>query len=108
MMLQARGAAEKTAPLLERLVPEIRAALCVRDDDSVFTASCEALQQLSAVVGPRLNDYLAHLLVQINRRCTLASRPVKGVIHDTLCAISHHGGAEAHMMIKAKVPTFTC
>uniref|UniRef100_A0A4X2K5V1 Parkin coregulated like n=1 Tax=Vombatus ursinus TaxID=29139 RepID=A0A4X2K5V1_VOMUR len=60
-LLLVEGAAEKTVPLLPRLVPVLKAAL-THSDGEVFGRGLNALVQLSGVVGPSLNDHLKHLL----------------------------------------------
>ncbi|XP_007951959.1 PACRG-like protein [Orycteropus afer afer] len=60
-LLLVKGASDKAVPLLPRLTPVLKAAL-VHADDDVFERGLNALMQLSAVVGPSLNDHLKHLL----------------------------------------------
>ncbi|KAK4818941.1 hypothetical protein QYF61_022206 [Mycteria americana] len=66
-LLMVEGATEKAIPLLPRLVPVLKAALA-HSDDEVFGRGLDALVQLSAVVGPSLNDHLKHLLTSLSRR----------------------------------------
>ncbi|NXP75348.1 PACRL protein, partial [Ramphastos sulfuratus] len=66
-LLMVEGAAGKAIPLLPRLVPVLKAALA-HSDDEVFGRGLDALVQLSAVVGPSLNDHLKHLLTNLSRR----------------------------------------
>ncbi|XP_014792567.1 PREDICTED: PACRG-like protein isoform X2 [Calidris pugnax] len=66
-LLLVEGAAEKAIPLLPRLIPVLKAALA-HSNDEVFLRGLDALVQLSAVVGPSLNDYLKHLLTNIQWR----------------------------------------
>ncbi|NXT63193.1 PACRL protein, partial [Chaetops frenatus] len=65
--LLVEGAAEKVTPLLPRLVPVLKAALAHADDE-VFGRGLDALLQLSAVVGPSLNDHLKLLLTNLLKR----------------------------------------
>ncbi|KAL7976378.1 hypothetical protein Chor_015442, partial [Crotalus horridus] len=60
-LLSVEGAAQKTLPLLPRLVPVLKGALA-HSDDEVFRRGLRALVQLSAVVGFWLNGHLKHLL----------------------------------------------
>ncbi|XP_032079422.1 PACRG-like protein isoform X2 [Thamnophis elegans] len=76
-MLSVEGAAQKTLPLLPRLVPVLKGALAHSDDD-VFRRGLGALVQLSAVVGFWLNGHLKHLL-----------------------------SSESLTIIKAKIPTYS-
>uniref|UniRef100_A0A8B9MWG7 Uncharacterized protein n=1 Tax=Accipiter nisus TaxID=211598 RepID=A0A8B9MWG7_9AVES len=64
-LLMVEGATEKAIPLLPRLVPVLKAALA-HSDDEVFGRGLDALVQLSAVVGPSLNDHLKHLLTNVS------------------------------------------
>ncbi|NXC20962.1 PACRL protein, partial [Corythaeola cristata] len=64
-LLMVEGATEKAVPLLPRLVPVLKAALA-HSDDEVFGRGLDALVQLSAVVGPSLNDHLKHLLTNVS------------------------------------------
>ncbi|NWQ75442.1 PACRL protein, partial [Columbina picui] len=66
-LLMVEGATEKAIPLLPRLVPALKAALA-HSDDEVVGRGLDALVQLSAVVGPPLNDHLKHLLTNLSRR----------------------------------------
>uniref|UniRef100_A0A670ZFL7 Parkin coregulated like n=1 Tax=Pseudonaja textilis TaxID=8673 RepID=A0A670ZFL7_PSETE len=64
-LLSAEGAAQKTLPLLPRLVPVLKSALA-HSDDEVFRRGLNALVQLSAVVGFWLNGHLKHLLSSVS------------------------------------------
>ncbi|NXX15041.1 PACRL protein, partial [Podargus strigoides] len=64
-LLMIEGAAEKAIPLLPRLVPVLKSVL-VHSDDEVFRRGLDALVQLSAVVGPSLNDHLKRLLTNVS------------------------------------------
>uniref|UniRef100_A0A8C3P4P3 Parkin coregulated like n=1 Tax=Cyanoderma ruficeps TaxID=181631 RepID=A0A8C3P4P3_9PASS len=66
-LLLVEGAAEKAIPLLPRLVPVLKAALAHADDE-VFGRGLDAIVQLSAVVGPSLNDHLKLLLTNLLKR----------------------------------------
>lgn len=43
--------------------------LKAHSDDEVFGRGLDALVQLSAVVGPSLNDHLKHLLTNVSFEC---------------------------------------
>ncbi|XP_069487989.1 PACRG-like protein isoform X2 [Ambystoma mexicanum] len=60
-LLLAEGARDKTIPLLPKLIPALKAALAHTEAD-VFDRGLTALVQVSAVVGPFLNDHLKQLL----------------------------------------------
>ncbi|XP_065261656.1 PACRG-like protein isoform X2 [Emys orbicularis] len=60
-LLLVEDAIEKAIPLLPRLVPVLKAALA-HSNGEVFERGLNALVQLSAIVGPALNDQLKHLL----------------------------------------------
>ncbi|NWW18797.1 PACRL protein, partial [Falcunculus frontatus] len=66
-LLLVEGAAEKAIPLLPRLVPVLKASLAHADDE-VFERGLDALVQLSALVGPSLNDQLKLLLTNLLKR----------------------------------------
>uniref|UniRef100_A0A8C5WZY6 Parkin coregulated like n=1 Tax=Malurus cyaneus samueli TaxID=2593467 RepID=A0A8C5WZY6_9PASS len=67
-LLLVEGAAEKAIPLLPRLVPVLKTTLAHADDE-VFDRGLDALVQLSAVVGPSLNDHLKFLLTNVSFSC---------------------------------------
>uniref|UniRef100_A0A8C0GIE0 Parkin coregulated like n=1 Tax=Chelonoidis abingdonii TaxID=106734 RepID=A0A8C0GIE0_CHEAB len=60
-LLLVEDATEKAIPLLPRLIPVLKAALA-HSNGEVFERGLNALIQLSAIVGPALNDQLKHLL----------------------------------------------
>lgn len=102
-LLLVPGAHEKAVPLLPRLVPVLKAALVHLEDD-VFARGLNALEQLSAVVGPLLNDHLKHLLTSLSKR--LRNKKFKEPINSALQKLEQHGGSESLLIIKSKIPTY--
>ncbi|NWY72714.1 PACRL protein, partial [Erithacus rubecula] len=88
-LLLVEGAAEKAIPLLPRLVPVLKAALA-HVDDEVFGRGLDALVQLSAVVGPSLNDHLKLLLTNLLKR--LMDKKHREKVTVALQKLEHHGG----------------
>lgn len=103
-LLRTTRAAEEAVALLPRLVGPLRANLCHRSDE-VFTAGLAAIRELSAVVGPALNPFLHHLLVQIQKK-SFTSAAFASDILETFMTLEENGGAEARSLIAAKVPTY--
>uniref|UniRef100_A0A8C3BRJ8 Parkin coregulated like n=1 Tax=Cairina moschata TaxID=8855 RepID=A0A8C3BRJ8_CAIMO len=95
-LLMVEGAAEKTIPLLPRLVPVLKAALA-HSDDEVFERGLDALVQLSAVVGLSLNDHLKHLLTNLSRR--LMDKKFKEKITVALQKLEQYGGKKKNAFI---------
>ncbi|KFW86327.1 PACRG-like, partial [Manacus vitellinus] len=102
-LLQVEGAAEKAIPLLPRLVPVLKATLAHADDE-VFGRGLDALVQLSAVVGPSLNDHLKHLLTNLSRR--LMDKKFRERVTVTLQKLEQYGGKPTVAIIKSKIPTY--
>ncbi|NXC93102.1 PACRL protein, partial [Certhia familiaris] len=88
-LLLVEGAAEKAIPLLPRLVPVLKAALAHADDE-VFGRGLDALVQLSAVVGPSLNDHLKLLLTNLLKR--LMDKKYREKVTVALQKLEHYGG----------------
>ncbi|XP_056346417.1 PACRG-like protein isoform X2 [Oenanthe melanoleuca] len=102
-LLLVEGAAEKAIPLLPRLVPVLKAALA-HVDDEVFGRGLDALVQLSAVVGPSLNDHLKLLLTNLLKR--LMDKKYREKVTVALQKLEHHGGKATVAIIKSKIPTY--
>ncbi|XP_060103278.1 PACRG-like protein [Heteronotia binoei] len=102
-LLLVGGAAQKATPLLPRLVPVLKAALA-HSDGEVFERGLTALVQLSAVVGPALNDHLKHLLSSLSKR--QMSKRFKEQTTDALQKLEQYGGKESLAVIKSKIPTY--
>nr|XP_034968223.1 PACRG-like protein isoform X1 [Zootoca vivipara] len=102
-LLLVAGAAQKAIPLLPRLVPVLKAALA-HSDGEVFERGLNALIQLSAVVGPALNDHLKNLLSSLSKR--QMSKKYKEQTTDALQKLEQYGGKESLTVIKAKIPTY--
>ncbi|XP_066488127.1 PACRG-like protein [Tiliqua scincoides] len=102
-LLLVDGAAQKAIPLLPRLVPVLKAALA-HSDGEVFERGLNALVQLSAVVGPSLNDHLKHLLSSLSKR--QMSKKFKEQTTDALQKLEQYGGKESLTIIKSKIPTY--
>ncbi|XP_026555536.1 PACRG-like protein isoform X1 [Pseudonaja textilis] len=103
-LLSAEGAAQKTLPLLPRLVPVLKSALA-HSDDEVFRRGLNALVQLSAVVGFWLNGHLKHLLSSLSKR--QMSKKFKEQTTEALQKLEQYGGKESLTIIKAKIPTYS-
>uniref|UniRef100_A0A6J0SMN6 PACRG-like protein isoform X2 n=1 Tax=Pogona vitticeps TaxID=103695 RepID=A0A6J0SMN6_9SAUR len=102
-LLLVEGAAQKVIPLLPRLVPVLKAALA-HSDGEVFERGLSALVQLSAVIGPSLNDHLKHLLSSLSKR--QMSKKYKEQITEVLQKLELYGGKESLAIIKSKIPTY--
>ncbi|XP_053921836.1 PACRG-like protein [Cuculus canorus] len=102
-LLMVEGATEKTIPLLPRLVRALKAALA-HSDDEVFGRGLDALVQLSAVVGPSLNDHLKCLLTNLSRR--LMHKKFREKVTDALQKLEQYGGKATVAIIKCKIPTY--
>ncbi|NXL92995.1 PACRL protein, partial [Alectura lathami] len=102
-LLMVEGATEKAVPLLPRLVPVLKAALA-HSDGEVFERGLGALVQLSAVVGPSLNDHLKHLLTNLSRR--LMDKKFREKISVALEKLEQYGGKATVTIIKSKIPTY--
>ncbi|KAK9399262.1 PACRG-like [Crotalus adamanteus] len=103
-LLSVEGAAQKTLPLLPRLVPVLKGALA-HSDDEVFRRGLSALVQLSAVVGFWLNGHLKHLLSSLSKR--QMSKKFKEQTTEALQKLEQYGGKESLTIIKAKIPTYS-
>ncbi|NXY19578.1 PACRL protein, partial [Atrichornis clamosus] len=102
-LLLVEGATEKAIPLLPRLVPVLKAALAHADDE-VFGRGLDALVQLSAVVGPSLNDHLKLLLTNLLRR--LMEKKFREKVTVALQKLEQYGGKGTVALIKSKIPTY--
>ncbi|KAH0616283.1 hypothetical protein JD844_027289 [Phrynosoma platyrhinos] len=91
-LLLVEDAAQKAIPLLPRLVPVLKVALA-HSNDEVFERGLNALVQLSAVVGPALNDHLKHLLSSLSKR--QMSKKFKEQTTDALQKLEQYGGKNA-------------
>ncbi|KAK1175553.1 PACRG-like protein [Acipenser oxyrinchus oxyrinchus] len=103
-LLLVDGAAEKAIPLLAKLVPALKAAL-VHTDSDVFERGLNGLVQLSAAVGPALNDHLKHLLTSLSKR--LMDKKYKDQVMSGLQKLEQYGGKPSLAVIKSKVPTYS-
>ncbi|XP_061439664.1 PACRG-like protein [Rhineura floridana] len=102
-LLLVEGATQKAIPVLPRLVPVLKAALA-HSDGEVFERGLNALVQLSAVVGPSLNDHLKHLLSSLSKRQMI--KKYKEQTTDALQKLEQYGGKESLTAIKSKIPTY--
>ncbi|XP_078250181.1 PACRG-like protein isoform X6 [Pogona vitticeps] len=73
-------------------------------DGEVFERGLSALVQLSAVIGPSLNDHLKHLLSSLSKR--QMSKKYKEQITEVLQKLELYGGKESLAIIKSKIPTY--
>eukprot|EP00164_Ancoracysta_twista_P004498 GFYU01006064.1.p1 GENE.GFYU01006064.1~~GFYU01006064.1.p1 ORF type:complete len:288 (-),score=65.29 GFYU01006064.1:321-1184(-) len=104
-LLAADVDGEKTIPLLPKVIPVLRHTFAVNKTDDVFKATLEAIRNLSAAVGPALNEYLSLLLVQISKKAF--DKAHRDNVTETLQQLEENGGDEALTTIKSKVPTYT-
>ncbi|XP_051865464.1 PACRG-like protein [Pristis pectinata] len=102
-LLEVEDAAEKAIPLVPKVVPKLKAALA-HSDIEVFERGLRGLVQLSAVVGPAVNDHLKHLLTSLSKR--LMDKNFKQLITDALQRLEQHGGKDCLVIIKSKIPTY--
>ncbi|XP_069778920.1 PACRG-like protein isoform X2 [Narcine bancroftii] len=102
-LLEVEDAAEKAIPLVPKVIPKLKAALA-HSEVEVFERGLHGLVQLSAVVGPALNDHLKHLLTSLSKR--LMDKNLKQMITDTLQRLEQHGGKNCLVIIKSKIPTY--
>ncbi|NXH29266.1 PACRL protein, partial [Myiagra hebetior] len=103
-LLLVEGAAEKAIPLLPRLVPVLKASLAHADDE-VFGRGLDALVQLSALVGPSLNDHLKLLLTNLLKR--LMDKKFREKVTVALQKLEQYGGKATVAIIKSKIPTYS-
>ncbi|XP_043918013.1 PACRG-like protein isoform X1 [Protopterus annectens] len=102
-LLLVEDAAKKAIPLLPRLIPVLKAALA-HSEAEVFNRGLNGLVQLSAVVGPSLNDHLKLLLTSLSKR--LMEKQFKEDVTTALQKLEQHGGKECLAIIKSKIPTY--
>lgn len=102
-LLLVDGAEEKTIPMLPRLVPALKTAL-MHTDAEVFERGLNALVQLSAVVGPALNDHLKQLLTSLSKR--LMDKKFKDQVTAALQKLEQQGGKETLGILKSKIPIY--
>ncbi|XP_072107977.1 PACRG-like protein [Mobula birostris] len=102
-LLEVGDAAEKAIPLVPKVIPKLKAALA-HSDIEVFERGLHGLVQLSAVVGPAVNDHLKHLLTSLSKR--LMDKNLKQLITDALQRLEQHGGKDCLVIIKSKIPTY--
>lgn len=69
-LLEAPGAAEKTVPIIAKVIMPLRMALMQSDND-LWQRGLNALKMLAETVGHNLNQHLHILLAQLNKRLTL-------------------------------------
>lgn len=93
----------KTLPLLPTLALALRNGLN-EDSCDVFNACCESLCQLSACVGPQMNEHLLAVLVPLKKRMFIKRNTA--MVVNALHTLAENGGEEAVMIIKSKIPTF--
>lgn len=107
-LLTADGAADKTIPLIPRLVMPLRSAL-MNSDSGIFNAGLEILKYflsrlLSELVGPYLNTHVHLFLQHLGKK--LADRNLRDKVFETLMVIEEQGGEEVVQVIKSKIPTY--
>jgi hypothetical protein len=102
-LLQAENAAEKTVPLVARLVMPLRLAF-MNKEKKIFEAALESLKLLSELIGPHLNSHLHLILQQINKR--MGDRTLRDKIIEVLTTLEDQGGEEVVQILRAKIPTY--
>ena len=107
-LLTADGAADKTIPLLSRLVMPLRVAL-MNSDSGIFTSALEILKYficrlLSELVGPYLNSHVHLFLQHLGKK--LNDRKLREKVFEVLMVIEEQGGEEVVPIIKSKIPTY--
>lgn len=102
-MLESEHAGEKAAPLLHKVVPPLRAALCHANNE-VFERGLTGLMVLSDAVGPALNPHLKNLLMALSKR--MMDKKYRDRVTDALQLLEQNGGKEVLPVIKGKVPTY--
>jgi hypothetical protein len=90
-------------PLLQRLMPPLRAAL-THSDVGVVGAALTAIQQLAECCGEALPPHVAPLLVQINKHDT--NRTLRDAVRATLSTLEVTGGPNAGAIIRSKLPQY--
>jgi hypothetical protein len=103
-LLEIPDASDKATPVIPKLIPPLRAALC-HTDDEVFVAGLQATVQLSNVVGPLLNPHLKVLLSSVSKH--MMNKKYREEITGSLQQLEQNGGMECITIIKSKVPTYT-
>ncbi|XP_068044896.1 PACRG-like protein isoform X4 [Anomalospiza imberbis] len=73
-------------------------------DDEIFRRGLDALVQLSAVVGPSLNDHLKLLLTNLLKR--LMDKKYREEVTVALQKLEQCGGKATVAIIKSKIPTY--
>jgi F0F1-type ATP synthase delta subunit len=104
ILLNFQSALEKARPILPKVVPFLRIALQSNDLDT-FNAALDAVEQLSAVVGPQLNQHLGSILTPIVQKLMKKSNTVR--VENTLRLLHENGGEDVYKLIKTKVPTYS-
>merc|ERR1712195_429139 len=102
-LLLLEDAAEKTVPILGKIVPHLRASLRSKDDE-IFATSLAATCQLSNLVGEYLDPHVDSLIVQIGKHAQ--NRKHANLVQETLMTIESNGGPSTLAKIKKKVPTY--
>jgi hypothetical protein len=103
-LLEVADATEKATPLIPKLVPPLRTALC-HSDAEVFIAGLQATVQLSNAVGPALNPHLKVLLTSVSKH--MMNKKHREEITGSLQQLEQNGGKDCVPIIKSKVPTYT-
>jgi Parkin co-regulated protein len=104
-LLEAPGAAEKTIPLLTKLIMPLRSAF-LSSDMAIWTRALESLKLLSETVGHNLTPHIHIILAQLNKKMTL-NKKVRETVIGVLNIIEERGGKEALEVIRQKIPTYT-
>jgi Parkin co-regulated protein len=103
-LLDAPGAADKTIPLVHKLIMPLRSAF-LSSDPKIWSKGLETLRRLSETVGGHLTPHIHILLAQLNKRMTLNKKSREDVMR-VLNTIEEKGGKEALEALRSKIPTY--
>lgn len=98
-------AAEKTIPLIGKLIMPLRAAF-LSADNAIWIKGLNALKLLAETTGHHISPHIHILLAQLNKKMTL-NKKVRDSVMQVLNTIEERGGKEALEAIRQKIPTYT-
>jgi len=104
-LLEAPGSAEKTVPIIQKLIMPLRSAFLSADME-IWGKALEALRLLTVTVGHNLTPHIHILLAQLNKKMTL-NKKVRENVMQVLQTLEQAGGKEALDAIRSKIPTYT-
>jgi len=103
-LMLAPNAKGKVTPLIPTIVRNLRKAMLSKQD-AVFTATLEAIKELSECVQEALTPHFGSLLIQINRKAF--EKKFKQPVFECLHTLASNGGPNAVKTIKLKIPAFS-